>query len=392
MSAMDYFVDVATHSINKVGEELCGDKVEIFKSEDKTIIVLADGLGSGVKANILATLTTKIAVTMLGQGEDIEETIHTIMNTLPVCSSRKIAYSTFGIIQINRQNQCTIIEYDTPPLFLIKGNRCTELERHAVTYDGKVVNFSETVLSEGDFITLVSDGVIHAGVGNVLNHGWEWIHVAEFLERQHLRCAERINKRLMEACCNLYEGKPGDDTTAVTVMLRQPEQIHLFAGPPDTPAYDSEFVEGFMKQPGKKIVCGGTAAKIISRELKREIDTRIDYIDSEVPPIAYIKGIELVTEGVLTLRKSIALIDAYLVDSKELDERKADGASLLVRTLLNNCTHIQMWVGKAINPAHQNTDFPIELSIKINLLLQLKSRLEAIGKVVSVNYIPDLPQ
>ena len=387
MSDKGYYYDIAFNSLNKKGEELCGDKVEIFKSDTKTIIVLADGLGSGVKANILATLTSKIAGTMLQQGESLEETIDTILKTLPVCQERNIAYSTFGIIEVDNNKLCKIIEYDNPPVFFIRNGKAIKIEKEKKFYQNKRVYYSEIELEENDTIILVSDGVVHAGIGQSLNHGWEWTHVAEFLGRQNETTSEGVNRKLLDVCNKLYEGKPGDDTTAATFKVRKPQIIDLFTGPPEDESNDSDFVQKFIKTEGKRIVCGGTAAKIIARELKREIETTLDYYDDEVPPIAYIKGIDLVTEGVLTLKRTIERLEEYRKSSTYMDLTEKDGATRLVDAFVNQCTHINLWVGRAINPAHQNPNFPIELSIKLNVVDQLVSSLESIDKIVTVNYI-----
>lgn len=381
------FIDISQHSLNKKGEELCGDKIEVYKSKDKSIIVLADGLGSGVKANILATLTTKIAITMLKEGSSIDETIDTIMNTLPVCQIRKIAYSTFGIIIIDDDLNCSVIEYDNPPIFFIRDNTIIHTYKKSILYGEKTVNFSNFKLEENDFITLVSDGVIHAGVGNFLNHGWEWSHVADFLKRQHLLSADHITRRLIDTCNQLYAKSPGDDTSAVTVKIRKPTVTNIFSGPPESPMFDEHYINEFMNQDGKKILCGGTTANIFSRELGEELVTTIEYVNPTIPPTASLNGVDLVTEGVLTLKAVRDIFKKSKLSCDEFDFKGEDGASRLFKILIDESTHINFWIGKAINPAHQNPDFPEELSIKINIIKEIIEQLRLLNKQVSVKYI-----
>lgn len=387
MGQHDLFYDIATHSLNKVGEELCGDNVEVFKSDDRITIVLADGLGSGVKANILATLTTKIAGTMLQNGSTIDETMDTIMQTLPVCQIRKIAYSTLGIIEIDKNNIATVIQYDNPPIFFKRGNQIIPLEHTVKRFGKKTVKLTRIPLQLGDTLTLVSDGVIHAGVGKTLNHGWEWEHVASYLEGQMVTTSEVYNKRLIDTCNKLYENNPGDDTTAVTLKVKLPSVTHLLTGPPQDKSDDAFVVKKFMAQKGKKIVCGGTAANIFARELDEEIKTSFDYIDPNIPPTASINGLDLVTEGVLTLKYVLNLLETMPKRTDEVDFNKKDGATLLLKALLEESTHIVLWVGKAINPAHQNPDFPMDLSIKLNIVGRISNCLKKFGKEIEIRYI-----
>lgn len=380
------YVDVAVHALNKKGEELCGDQVDVFKSEEDTFFVMADGLGSGVKANILATLTVKIAMTMLRNGESLEETIDTIMNTLPVCSVRKVAYSTFCMIHIKKDGHCRIIEYQNPPVFLYKGGKIQPYDSCKEVYGDKEVLVSEFQLELGDYLTVVSDGAIHAGVGQMLNHGWEWEHIAEFLDRQHPKSAEHITKCLIETCNSLYDGRPGDDTTVATIMLKNPQITRIFSGPPENKEKDRQVALSFMEGRSTKVVCGGTAANILSRELKVELRTEMDYYDPSVPPIAHIKGLELVTEGVLTLKKVSEKLSCY-VDGQIIPFEHKDAATLLSDLLINDSTHIEFWIGKAINPAHQNPDFPFELSIKLHVLEKIIGHLKQMGKIVTIKYI-----
>lgn len=390
---MTYFIDIAHNSLNKDGEELCGDKVEVIRRDKSAIVVMADGLGSGVKANILSTLTSKIAITMLKEGASIYETVDTIINTLPVCKVRKLAYSTFTIAEIQENGEAYLAEYDNPPVYLLREGRLVPLERRETVINGTIVKESNFQLEKGDLLVIISDGVVHAGVGGVLNLGWQWNNVGEYLNRAAMnqKSARKISRNLIDTCQYLYMDKPGDDTTVVAIKIRDKEVVDLFTGPPKDPLKDKEAVEKFMSGSGKKVVCGGTAAKIVARELGKKVIPNMDFIDPEVPPTAEIDGIDLVTEGVLTLSKTIEKMNRY-IDSPYKDNLfesfdKEDGASRLARLLIEDCTHLNLWVGKAVNPAHQNPDFPIDLSIKLKVVNELIKTMEKLGTKVSLTYI-----
>lgn len=393
VSKMDLFIDVAYDSLIKKDEELCGDRVDIIRLEDSTIIVMADGLGSGVKANILASLTAKIASTMLKEGADIYETVDTIVNTLPVCKVRNIAYCTFTLMKIYNDGRIYIAEYDNPPFFLIRNNKGIKIDKKEGIINEKKVVESEFTLQEDDVLTVVSDGCIHAGIGNILNLGWSWDNVENYLTRntKYRRSAKNISKDLIQVCWDLYGGKPGDDTTVVCVKARKPEFIDLFTGPPRDEGHDSHVIKEFMKGPGKKIICGGTTSNIASRELGRKLKVNLDFFDKDVPPTAAMDGIDLITEGVLTLRKAIEKLSNYEASfsAQEYsgDLEGLDGASILVKMLIEDCTHFNLWVGKAINPAHQNPNFPIDLGVKLRLVDQLVEYMKKLGKYVNVNYV-----
>lgn len=390
---MNYFIDVAYNSINKNGEELCGDKVEIIKTPEGVIIVMADGLGSGVKANILATLTSKIAGTMLKEGLSLYETVDTIAHTLPVCSVRQLAYSTFTIIKVLKDGSVHAIEYDNPAYFLIKNNFINIPEKKEIIIKDKLIKESHFSLDYNDSLTIVSDGAIHAGVGAILNLGWQWDNVADYLETlaSTENCSANITKDLIQTCQKLYAGKPGDDTTVVTVTLRKPELVTIFTGPPKKTENDKQAIEKLKSSIGKKVICGGTAANIAARELDEKIIVDLEYYDPSIPPTATINGIDLVTEGVLTLSKACEKIKAYLNSSLEdkisLNLDGKDGASRLARLLIEDCTHLKLIVGKAINPAHQNPDFPSDLSIKVKVVEALIRILKDLGKEVEIEYI-----
>lgn len=376
---MKFFVDFATGSLNKYGEELCGDKVEFFSGKDSFIAVLSDGLGSGVKANILATLTAKIAITMLKEGLNIEEVVDTIIHTLPMCSVRKLAYSTFTIIKVDSEGMVYIVEFDNPSVFFIRDGKIKNLETTTTEINGRSIKESKFELSEKDTLVFVSDGVIHAGAGMILNLGWSWKEVANYLQNTVKKSmpAKMVTNLLLGVCEDLYIEKPGDDTTVAVIKAIQPKMATLFAGPPLDCKSDKEVVNILMNTTGKKIVCGGTAANIVSKEIGVEIKTNFTIIDKDIPPIGYMRGIDLVTEGVLTIKGAVERLERVKTAKKIDFLYDEDGASKLARMLFEDCTHIKMLVGRAINPAHQNPDFPNELSIKLNVLKSLETALKS---------------
>lgn len=388
---MEVRTEIYWESENKYGEELCGDKVEAVRTSKETILVLADGLGSGVKANILSTLTSKIAVTMLRQGSSIEETVQTIMSTLPICKVRKIAYSTFTIIRIGCNGRGYIAEYGNPPVFLLRDGEVVNMEGVVRKIAGKEVNEYCFDVEENDIFIAVSDGVVHAGIGGILNLGWRWDNIARYIERVSKieRTVGSLVKLLMTATLNFYMDEPGDDTTLAAIKVIRPRHVAVFTGPPQDKRNDEKLVKYLMDYQGVKIVCGGTAAQIVAKQLDREIKTSTKFLDPQIPPIGYIEGIDLVTEGVLTLARTREYLAKYInPKAKYSDLRKLgqeDGASKLSRVLVD-ATDIIFLLGRAINPAHQNPDFPKELSIKLNIVKEIVDTLRKMGKVVKIEH------
>lgn len=389
---MSVSVDISWKSLNKHGEELCGDKVEVLKTEDSDIVILADGMGSGVKANILATLTSKILGTMFLEGADIESCVETVAKTLPVCKERQVAYATFSILQIFHNGEAYLVEYDNPECVFVRDRKLIRYPYKERMIEGKKIREYRFKVQLNDCFVLMSDGVIYAGVGELLNFGWQWEDMAAYT----LKCtketlsASRLTAMLSQACFELYGEKPGDDTTIAVARVIPRRVVNIFTGPPLKKEDDEKLVHEFMEKEGKKVVCGGTTANIAARVLKKEIVTSIDYADPNVPPTAVIEGLDLVTEGVLTIGKALKLLRRYERD--EFDEEFFDeldapnGASRLARLLIEECTDLNLFVGKAMNTAHENSDLPFDLSIRMNLVGQLKECVENLGKTVQIKY------
>lgn len=390
---MSLFIDTAYRSLNKFGEELCGDNVVVERTENSTIIVLADGLGSGVKANILSTLTSKILGTMLKEGASVEESVATIVSTLPVCSVRQMAYCTFSILEISDSGDAYLVEFDNPFCFFIRNGEIMSLPCEYTEYSGKGVYETRFTVMPDDVLTLVSDGVIYAGVGETLNFGWTWENVAAWLQRavKPEISAPRLCAMLSEAVDDLYMQRPGDDSTVFVAKVLQNKTVNIFSGPPKNKEDDPKMVKDYMKSVGAKVICGGTSANIVARVLHRSVKTSLKYYDPLIPPVGYIEGIDLVTEGVLTISRAVEILQEYhsKKDSdafffRKLDEENA--AAKLAKLLLENCTTLRLFVGTAVNPAHQNPNLPSDLSIKLKLIDKLALIMEQLGKRVEKFY------
>ncbi len=383
--------DIGYNSLNKYKEELCGDQVEIIETMDNsTTIVLADGLGSGVKANILSTLTSKIISTMISQGLSIIDCVETIAQTLPVCSVRGIAYSTFTIFRIINNKEAEIIQYDNPNVIMFRDGEYLDIPYTELIIGGKKILQSKVSLEEHDVFFLMSDGCIHAGVGRFLNLGWEREDIAEYMQPliNTEFTAKTLNSILLGKCSELYNEMPGDDTTACTVKIRKRQAMNLMIGPPSNSDETDKMMSLFFSKEGKHIVCGGTTSTLVAKYLKKDIIPSLDFFDSEIPPTARIDGVDLVTEGVITMSKVLDYAKDYLNDNNLYGEWsvKKDGASLITRLLFEESTDINFYVGRAINPAHQNPNLPINFNIKMQLVDEVSTYLRKIGKRVKVSY------
>ena len=387
----DLCADIGYKSINHYGEQLCGDHVDVVEpSDDSTVIVLSDGLGSGVKASILSTLTSKIISTMLAEGLSLEECVETIAATLPVCSVRGVAYSTFTIIHLLNNQVAELIQYDNPHAIVIRDEQVWDYPKTEMNIGGKKIFKSVIKLQENDIFVAMSDGCPHAGIGTAYNFGWKRDDIASFMESlSHAGyTAKTLSTMLVDECDRLYDQKPGDDATACVVRIRKREPMNMLFGPPSNRDDADRMMSLFFSKEGKHIICGGTTSSIAAKFLRKPLKATLNFEQSDVPPIAMIEGVDLVTEGVITVNKVLEYAKDYLGENKHYEHWsfKHDGASLICRLLFEEATDINFYVGRAINPAHQNPDLPINFNIKMNLVEELSKCLRKMGKKIKVSY------
>lgn len=383
--------DVGWKSINHEGEQLCGDHVEIINQGDNSkVIVLADGLGSGVKASILSTLTSKIISTMMAAGLKLEDCVSTIVATLPICSVRGVAYSTFTILHIIENRTVEIIQYDNPNVIFLRNCEIYNYPKTKLNIDGKTVLKSVISLQEDDCMIAMSDGCPHAGIGLAFNFGWKVEDIAEFMKTLAIAgyTAKTLATMLVDQCNKEYGYHPGDDATACVVKVRKREPMNILFGPPRNRDDCDRMMSLFFSKEGKHIICGGTTSTIASKYLGKPIRASLNFESHDVPPIAELEGVDLVTEGVITINKVIEYAKDAL-GKNELYEKwgfQRDGASMICRLLFEEATDINFYVGRAVNPAHQNPDLPITFNIKMNLVEELADCLKKMGKQIKVSY------
>lgn len=387
----DLCADIGYKSVNHYGEELCGDHVDVVEQdENSTVIVLADGLGSGVKASILSTLTSKIISTMMAEGLPIEECVSTIAATLPVCSVRGVAYSTFTIIHLKNNDIAEVIQYDNPQVIVIRDEQNYDYPKTEMNIGGKKIFKSVIKLRENDIFVAMSDGCPHAGIGMSYNFGWKREDIISFIETLAPvgYTAKTLSTIIVDECFKLYGGKPGDDATACVVRVRKREPMNILFGPPSNRDDANRMMSLFFSKEGKHIICGGTTSSIAAKYLNKPIKASLNFEKADVPPIAEIEGVDLVTEGVITVNKVLEYAKDYLGENEHYEHwsLKRDGASLISRLLFEEATDINFYVGRAINPAHQNPDLPINFSIKMNLVEELSACLKKMGKRIKVSY------
>ncbi len=387
----DLCAEIGWKSVNHHGEQLCGDHVEVIEKKNGSyVIVLADGLGSGVKASILSTLTSKIISTMIAEGLPIEDCVATIADTLPVDKVREVAYSTFTIINIKENSAAELIQFDNPHIIFIRNGDAIPYAKTEMNIGGKKIFRSEIKLRENDVFIAMSDGCPHAGIGISYNFGWKTEDIAKYMEGLMSigYTAKTMSTMLVDECNRLYGGKPGDDATACVVKIRRRVPMNILFGPPANRDDCGRMMSLFFSKAGKHIICGGTTSAIAAKWLNKTVRTSLNFENDGVPPIAEIDGVDLVTEGVITISKVIEYAEDHIGENKlyEKWEHYNNGAALISRMLFEEATDINFYVGRAVNPAHQNAELPLNFNMKMQLVQRLTESLKKMGKQIKVSY------
>lgn len=390
-----FYIEVHCHQKNHEGERICGD---VFLSrriseEGRIVAVLSDGMGHGVKANVLATLTATMALNFTIEHKDFAKTAEIIMNTLPVCSERKMSYATFTIVDIDFDGSVNILQYDNPEVLVFRGLQQLKLQWNDIELEseknkGKHLKLCNFYPRKEDRIIFCSDGISQSGLGtkNFL-FGWDIDGLTEFVEQALANnasvSATELSAKIVKKAHQNDNYRSKDDSSCAVIYFRDPRELLLCTGPPYEEEKDAEYARSLENFKGKKILCGATTADIMSRELKREIVDSFDFTDPDLPPVSYMESVDLITEGILTLSKVYNILSAY-------DQRTDLGngpADLIVKMMLDS-DRIKMIIGTRINIAHQDPNIPVELEIRRTVVKRIARKLEEkFLKEVSLEYI-----
>ena len=379
----DFYIEVNSQQKNHDGERICGDVFlyRYIKEEDRVIAVLSDGMGSGVKANILATLTATMAINFTREHKEIDRIAEIIMNTLPVCSERKISYSTFTIVDIESSGRANILEYDNPSTIILRGKEIFDPSWKKVVLDkgknaGKVLKSCSFIPEKEDRIIFCSDGVAQSGMGGVaFPFGWERENVATYaaslVSSESSISASMLAGKIVTMAHKNDGYKAKDDISCAIIYFREPRKLMICTGPPYEKEKDKDLAGKIESYEGKVILCGGTTADIIARELNRTIVDELIFEDPELPPESFLEGIDLVTEGILTLQKVNEILKTYN-NSVRLGKGPADK---IVKMLMDS-DEIHFIIGTRINVAHQDPNLPVELEIRRTVVKRIARLLE----------------
>lgn len=391
----DFFIEVNSQQRNHDGERICGDVFlyRYLKEEDRVVAVLSDGMGHGVKANILATLTATMALNFTREHKEVDRIAEIIMNTLPVCSERKISYSTFTIVDIESSGRANILEYDNPTTIILRGTEIFDPSWKTVTLDkgknaGKILKTCTFTPSKEDRIIFCSDGVAQSGMGSeAFPFGWGRDEIANYAstlaKSEASMSAITLSGKIVTMAHKNDAYKAKDDISCATIYFREPRKLLICTGPPYEKEKDRDLALKVKDYDGKVILSGGTTADIVARELNKTIIDELIFEDPELPPESFIEGIDLVTEGILTLQKVNEILKRYN-NSVKLGKGPADK---IVRLIMES-DEIHFVIGTRINIAHQDPNLPVDLEIRRTVVKRIARLLEEKWlKKVSFEYI-----
>lgn len=291
---------------------VCGDSVLSFRTTESTVILLADGIGSGIKANIYANMAISRLEKLLESGFSLRHAFSSLVRTMHDSRGTDMPYAVFTVCRILNNGEATVLAYEMPEAIFVGRHSATVMKRRNFTLEHEVINETNLFLEPGEGLLMYSDGITLAGIGGLTKMGWNSSEVCRFVNDRMVAGEKkrRLPKLVHQRAKELWGQPCGDDCTVVGAFCRPGKVVTIFTGPPADKEKDRKTVEDFLARPGLKVVCGATTAQIVAKHLQREV--KINVADSSMiaPPGYSIEGIDLVTEGAVTLNQVFNILDA----------------------------------------------------------------------------------
>ena len=372
------FIDIACSQKKKYNQNAYGDffASNRFPNMNRVVAVLSDGLGSGIKANILACMTATMLLKFMESHFDIEKSCEIIMNSLPVCKVRGISYSTFSAIDCFEDGKAKIVEEGNPDFIWIRNGEVLKPECQTIQskdFKNRRMKVYNINLEKYDRIIFCSDGATQVAMGSKryplgLERSGLIKIILNKLEQEPEISSKNLSEYLVKQIELIAPNKElKDDTSILSIYCRDPRKSLIFTGPPFHGEKDNYYAKTFIEFKGKKAIAGGTTANIISRELNIPVVAKLSMNAGKLPGISEMEGIDLVTEGILTLTKTLE----YL----ENGNAEENAAKTLMNFLLDSDV-INFLVGAQMNKAHYDPNLPIEIEIRKNIIKQMAKVLE----------------
>lgn len=378
-------MDVIISQSAKRAGRVCGDYVVIDRTQEATTTIVADGIGTGIKARVAAVMCASRLLELIKLGFSLREASNKLVDTMHEARTIDIPFSAFSVCRVLNSGHATIISYEIPPPILINNRLAAYLpKQHFVSMGLEMVGEVSCTLEYGDGIVLVSDGVSQAGLGHQYRLGWGSQGACDFINGCLAKGIElkEIPEKILGKVKDISGSTYGDDVTCALFLCRNATTLNLLTGPPGNKAHDRKVVREFMDMKGLKVVCGSTTAEMVARTNSTTITVKEISDAYHKPPSYVIPGIDYATEGAITLNQLYNILEE---NAETLDE---DSSVSNLYKLFHSSDTINFFVGTAVNPGHESIVFrqmgmyPRDVIVKF-----LAEKLKKMGKLVNVSYV-----
>jgi serine/threonine protein phosphatase PrpC len=363
----------------------CGDVVLWERNQAATLVILADGVGSGIKANLAATFTAQRLLTLLREDVPLREAFTSVVADSERAKKNQGPYTALTLIRILNDGHATALTYEMPLPIVVDNNYAFPMESKKRPGGSEPFTEAFVDLKKNDALILMSDGITQAGLGGRMPAGWGETGVVRYINRcfQTKISVLELATRILEQAWRLDGSAQHDDASVVRLYARTGQVVTVLSGPPEDKSHDTAVVREFLDAYGIKVVCGTSTAALTAREMGRSLKMGKASIGYVEPPRYELPGVDMVTEGAVTLNQVYNLLDE---DDVELPNPTSGVASLY--SLLRFADRVNWVVGRASNPAHHDIRFTqMGVLPRLKIIPLLTEKLKAQGKLVVVRYV-----